>query len=115
MENKLKRQIPAGRRGAAALLSSLKRVDEAERQSQVQTAPKKETAERGTPEDDTDPPQPSEQTKINTFGLNEKRDHRIQIMLTKREFDALKLRLTRRDSLSDVCRNRMIQEGWFDE
>jgi len=102
----------ASSRGALAIL---KRINEDERQSQVQTAPKKETAEGETPEDDTETPQTSEQTKIDTFGLNEKRNHRIQIMLTKREFDALELRLTRRDSLSDVCRNRMLQEGWFDE
>ena len=52
----------------------------------------------------------------------EKRDHRIQIMLTEKEFNALagNLSLYRslglmqdETSLSDFCHNKMTNDGWF--
>lgn len=51
----------------------------------------------------------------------EKRDHRIQIMLTEKEFNALAENLSRYKSLdlmqdetlSDFCHHKMINEGWF--
>jgi len=36
-------------------------------------------------------------------------------MLTEREFNALDSKLTRKDSMSDFCRSRMVRDGWFDE
>lgn len=51
----------------------------------------------------------------------EKRDHRIQIMLTEKEFNALaenlsrykSLALMKDETLSDFCHHKMINEGWF--
>ena len=53
----------------------------------------------------------------------EKRDHRIQIMLTEKEFNALAENLSRYKSLglthmkdetlSDFIYNKMTNEGWF--
>jgi len=49
------------------------------------------------------------------FSLGENRKKRIQIMVTEKEFQALESKLGRRESISDYCRNRMKESGFFDE
>lgn len=52
--------------------------------------------------------------KERRFSISKVRDHRVQIMVTKREFEALENKLGRRQSLSDYCWKRMRETGFFD-
>ena len=52
--------------------------------------------------------------KERRFSISKVRDHRVQIMVTKREFEALENKLGRRQSLSDYCWKRMRENGFFD-
>ena len=87
-------------------------MQEAQKKSKQTTSTENPIVNKRTETTDAKTP---EGIMIDSFGVKEKRKYRIQIMLTEREFDALDSKLTRRDSLSDYCRNRMIQEAWFDE
>ena len=49
---------------------------------------------------------------IKSFG--EKRDIRVQFLLTKSEFEAMDSKLSRRDNLSDYIREALKKAGAFD-
>ena len=49
---------------------------------------------------------------IKSFG--EKRDIRVQFLLTKSEFEAMDSKLSRRDNLSDYIRKALKRVGAFD-
>jgi len=52
------------------------------------------------------------QTRMRSFG--EKRDVRVQFLLTKSEFEAMDSKLTRKDKLSDYIRDILRNAGTFD-
>ena len=69
---------------------------------QEQAAPEKEITRVGR--DD----------KKRRFSISKLRDQRVQIMVTKRELEAMEDKLERRQSLSDYCWKRMRENGFFD-